>query len=83
MTRVQAVDFGNVILVEVRNSVTLNTSTSNEAIDYFSSVFRKPAYLVSKVSNSQVRYRGHNQATLNQLRRINPYNLRWATYNIS
>lgn len=83
MSKVSAVDFGNVVLVEVANHVTAFEQSSNQAIDYYSRAFGKPAYLVSKVSSRSVRYRGRNSTILNQLRRINPYTLRWSEYRIS
>jgi hypothetical protein len=82
MTRVNAVDFGNVVLVEVANHVTASESESSEAIRLLSDAFGKPAYLISKQSSRSVRYRGRNTSTLNQLRRIDPRNLRWSEYRI-
>lgn len=83
MATVYAVDFGNIVLVEVANHVTASERESSEVINYLGRAFGKPVYLVSKYSNRSVRYRGSNRTVLNQLQRLDPSNLRWTRYRIS
>lgn len=83
MANVNAVDFGNIVLVEVANHVTESEHESTNVINYLSNAFGKPAYLVSKYSSRTVRYRGRNNSILNQLKRIDPRMLRWSEYRIS
>ncbi|MCR8641434.1 hypothetical protein NV379_02080 [Paenibacillus sp. N1-5-1-14] len=81
MSKVFAVDFGNIVLVQVKPTVIASQSTSSDVISYLSSSFGKPAYLVGE-SAGRYKYRGSNQSTLNQLSRINPQTLRWSEYRI-
>ncbi|GAA4879302.1 hypothetical protein GCM10023310_69310 [Paenibacillus vulneris] len=82
MLKVMAAQVGNIMLVQVKSTITNNGFDSNKVIRVLETLFQRPVYLVSTDGRRNT-FRGERQSIIQQLINIDLRRLNWKTYSMT